>query len=85
VDPRVDLDDGEKRKFLTLLGLELQPLGRPARSQTLYQLSYLTPKREQQSWSWVSTRREDKNDCVGASQQQFSQPTNNQQPTTNNC
>jgi hypothetical protein len=33
VDPRADLDDVEKRKFLTLLGLELRPLGRPARSQ----------------------------------------------------
>jgi hypothetical protein len=40
VDPRACLDDVEKRKFLTLLGLELQPLGRPTRSQSLYQLSY---------------------------------------------
>jgi hypothetical protein len=31
----------EKRKFLTLLGLEPQPLGRPARSQLLYRLRYL--------------------------------------------
>jgi hypothetical protein len=29
---RVGLDDVEKRKFLTLLGLEVRPLGRPARS-----------------------------------------------------
>jgi hypothetical protein len=36
VDPRADLDDVEKRKFLTLPGLELRPLGRPARSQSLY-------------------------------------------------
>jgi hypothetical protein len=28
------------RKFLTLLGLDLRPLGRPARSQSLYRLSY---------------------------------------------
>jgi hypothetical protein len=28
------------RKFLTLLGLELRPLGLPARSQSLYRLSY---------------------------------------------
>jgi hypothetical protein len=28
------------RQFLTLLGLELQPLGRPARSQSLYRLRY---------------------------------------------
>jgi hypothetical protein len=34
VDPRTGLDDVEKRKFLTLLGLELRSLGRPARSQS---------------------------------------------------
>jgi hypothetical protein len=36
VDPRAGLDNAEKRKFLTLPGLELRPLGRPARSQSLY-------------------------------------------------
>jgi hypothetical protein len=41
VDPRAGLDDLEKRKFLTLPGLELQPLSRPACSQTLYRLLYL--------------------------------------------
>jgi hypothetical protein len=35
VGPRAGLDDVEKRKFLTLLGLELRPLGRPACSQSL--------------------------------------------------
>jgi hypothetical protein len=40
VGPRVGLDDMEKRKFLTVPGLELRPLGRPACSQTLYRLSY---------------------------------------------
>jgi hypothetical protein len=40
MDPRVDLDEAEKRKFLTLPGLELRPLGRPACSQSLYRLSY---------------------------------------------
>jgi hypothetical protein len=40
VDPRAGLEDVEKRKFLTLPGLELWPLGRPARSQLLYQLRY---------------------------------------------
>jgi hypothetical protein len=40
VDPRAGLDDVEKRKFLTLLGLQLQPLGRPAHSQLLYRLRY---------------------------------------------
>jgi hypothetical protein len=40
VDPRGGLDDVEKRKFLILQGLKLRPLGRPARSQSLYRLSY---------------------------------------------
>jgi hypothetical protein len=40
VDPRAGLDDVEKRKFLTLPGLELRPLRRPARSQSLYRLRY---------------------------------------------
>jgi hypothetical protein len=40
VGPRTGLADVEKRKFLTLLGLELRPLGRPARSQSLYRLRY---------------------------------------------
>jgi hypothetical protein len=40
VGPRAGLDEMEKRKFLTLPGLELRPLGRPARSQLLYRLSY---------------------------------------------
>jgi hypothetical protein len=38
VGPRASLDDVEKRKFLTPQGLELRPLGRPARSQSLYRL-----------------------------------------------
>jgi hypothetical protein len=38
VDPRAGLDDVENRKFLTLPGLELLPLGRPVRSQSLYRL-----------------------------------------------
>jgi hypothetical protein len=32
VDRRAGLDDLEKRKFLTLPGLEFRPLSRPARS-----------------------------------------------------
>jgi hypothetical protein len=40
VDPRAGLDDVDKRKFLTLSGLEVPPFGRPARSQSLYRLSY---------------------------------------------
>jgi hypothetical protein len=38
VGPRAVLDDVKKRKFLTLPGLELRPLDRPARSQSLYRL-----------------------------------------------
>jgi hypothetical protein len=38
VDPRASLDDVEKRKFLTVPGLELRHLGRPARSQSLSRL-----------------------------------------------
>jgi hypothetical protein len=40
VDPRTGLDYVDKRKFLSLPGLELRPLGRPARSQSLYRLGY---------------------------------------------
>jgi hypothetical protein len=40
VDSRAGLDDVEKRKFLTLPALELRPLCHPARSQSLYRLSY---------------------------------------------
>jgi hypothetical protein len=35
VDLIAGLDDAEKRKSLALPGLELRPLGRPARSQSL--------------------------------------------------
>jgi hypothetical protein len=40
VSPRARLDDAEKRKFLTLTGLELRPLGHSTRSQSLYRLRY---------------------------------------------
>jgi hypothetical protein len=40
VNLRAGLDDVEKRKFLILQGLDLRPLGRPARSQSLYRLRY---------------------------------------------
>jgi hypothetical protein len=39
VSTRARLDDVEKRKFLTLPGLELRHLGRPARSQSLYRIT----------------------------------------------
>jgi hypothetical protein len=41
VDPRAALDDVDKRKFLTLPGLELWHFDRPACCQPLYRLSYL--------------------------------------------
>jgi hypothetical protein len=37
---RASLDGVEKRRFLTLPGLELRPLCRPACSQSLYRLRY---------------------------------------------
>jgi hypothetical protein len=40
VDPRAGLHEVEKRKFLTLPRLELRPLSRPARSQSVYQLHF---------------------------------------------
>jgi hypothetical protein len=40
VGPRAGVDDMEKRKFLILPGLELRSLGRRARSQSLYRMSY---------------------------------------------
>jgi hypothetical protein len=40
VGSRAGLDDVDKRKLLTPPGLEFRPLGRPARSQLLYRLSY---------------------------------------------
>jgi hypothetical protein len=40
MDPRAGLDDVEKTKFLALPGLVPQPLGHPARSQSLYGLRY---------------------------------------------
>jgi hypothetical protein len=40
VDPRAGLEDVEMRKSLTLPGLGLRPLGRPACSQSLCRLRY---------------------------------------------
>jgi hypothetical protein len=40
VGPRAGLEDVERRKLFTLLGLKLRPLGRSARSQSLYRLRY---------------------------------------------
>jgi hypothetical protein len=40
VGDRTGLDDMEKRKFMSLSGLELRRLGRRARSQLLYRQRY---------------------------------------------
>jgi hypothetical protein len=40
VDPRAGVDDKEKLKFLILPELEVRPLGRLGRSQSLYRLCY---------------------------------------------
>jgi hypothetical protein len=40
VNHRAGLDDLEKRNVLTLSGLELRPLSRPAHSQLIYRLRY---------------------------------------------
>jgi hypothetical protein len=40
VDPIAGVNDVEKRKYLTLKGLERRPLGRPARSPSLNRLRY---------------------------------------------
>jgi hypothetical protein len=45
VGSRTGLNDVEKRKLLTLPGLELRPFGRSARSQSLYRLGYPGPSK----------------------------------------
>jgi hypothetical protein len=52
VGPRTGLDDVEKIKFLTIPGLELRPLQRPTRSQSLYRLLYPQVIREKKSASY---------------------------------
>jgi hypothetical protein len=66
VGPRTGLDDVEKRKFLTLHGLELRPLCRPTRSQSLYRLSSLGSLRNE----FVTEMKYDVNTgycCLGVS------------------
>jgi hypothetical protein len=45
MDPRTGLGDEERREILPPPGLELRSLGRPARSQSLYRLSYRVGRR----------------------------------------
>jgi hypothetical protein len=56
MDTRVGLDDTEKGKFLTLLGLELRPFGRPARSQSLYGLRYPGSRLGRWAEEWMRVR-----------------------------
>jgi hypothetical protein len=62
VGPRAGLDDVEKRKFLTLPGLELRPLGRPPLCRIRYPgsmgTSYKTSLMNSSSglWNDVSIR-----------------------------
>jgi hypothetical protein len=55
VDPRAGLDDIKRRKFLTLLGLKLDPSGRLAHSQSLYRLRYPGSIREGQGFPFLTT------------------------------
>jgi hypothetical protein len=40
MDPRTGMDNVERRKSLSLPRLELRPIDRPPRSQSLYRLRY---------------------------------------------
>jgi hypothetical protein len=53
VGPRAGQDNLEKRKFLSLPGLELRSLGRPARSQSLYRLRYPGSIVLGTRWKWA--------------------------------
>jgi hypothetical protein len=52
--PRAGLDDVGKGKLLALLGLELHPLGRPARSQSLYRLRLYNPHSTRKDRTWIA-------------------------------
>jgi hypothetical protein len=56
VDPRAFLDDVEERQFLNLPGLELRLRGCPARSQSLYRLSYRGSLLQNIPWVYVVKR-----------------------------
>jgi hypothetical protein len=56
VSSTAGLDDVEKIKFLTLPGLELQPLCRPTRNQSLYQLRYSGSQKNKYNVFYISFR-----------------------------
>jgi hypothetical protein len=58
VDPTAGLDDVEKKKFFTLPGLELRPLGRSARNQSLYRLQYPAVEKSKEIKMELSNSRE---------------------------
>jgi hypothetical protein len=64
VDPSASLGDVEKRKFLTLPGLKLRPLGRPACIQSLYRLRCAGSYNDR---SKCPKRPWTRNSCVNAS------------------
>jgi hypothetical protein len=55
VDLVTDMDNVERRKILPLLGLEIRPLSRPARSQPLYRLCYPEVPRSGPIIRWTHT------------------------------
>jgi hypothetical protein len=61
VGPKAGLEDVERRKFFTLQGLELRPLGRPTRSQSLYRkhFLYLLPPKCSEDGSNIFLKRVD--------------------------
>jgi hypothetical protein len=42
---------------------------------------HIQSRREQKSWSWITTRPEARNDCAGEGRQQFNRPTVTYQKT----
>jgi hypothetical protein len=54
---RAGLDEVQKRKFFTLPGLELRPLGSSARSQSLYLLRYPGSLQYSKTFVWLALLR----------------------------
>jgi hypothetical protein len=57
VSPRAGVNDTETWKFLTASGLELRPLGRPARSQSLHRPRYIACTCYKRDQIWEQQRR----------------------------
>jgi hypothetical protein len=65
VDPRASLDAVEKRKFLTLPGLELGPLGHPANATHSTNYTIPTPNRVQEGFLNLLSERGACSNVVG--------------------